>query len=102
MAISFLIEAVAIALIHLNLPLLGWTLHSLNLVRLFIQFHDMAHFSFFSSAPLNKLCGRLIGVIEHFPFEAWRDGHNYHHKHFGNIDRLDLSQSILFTKKQYE
>jgi acyl-lipid omega-6 desaturase (Delta-12 desaturase) len=32
----------------------------------------------------------------------WRDGHNYHHKHFGNLDKVDLSQTILFTKKDYE
>lgn len=61
----------------------------------------MAHFSFFNDVNLNKVLGRFIGIYVHFPFEAWRDGHNHHHKHFGNIDRLDLSQTILFTKKQY-
>lgn len=99
---SFLYEVLAIALIHLDQRLLGWTLHSLNMVRFFIQFHDMAHFSFFSSIPLNRFFGKLIGIYTHFPFEGWRDGHNHHHKHFGNLDRLDLSQTILFTKKQYE
>jgi omega-6 fatty acid desaturase (delta-12 desaturase) len=44
----------------------------------------------------------LFGVYVHFPFNAWRDGHNHHHKHFGNLDRFDASQTILFTKKQYE
>lgn len=82
--------------------MLGWTLQALNTVRFFIQFHDMAHFSFFKSISLNRIFGTLIGVYVHFPFEAWRDGHNHHHKHFGNLDRLDLSQTILFTKRQYE
>ncbi len=62
----------------------------------------MAHMSFFSNAYLNKLFGHIFGIYVHFPYKAWRDGHNHHHKHFGNLDRLDLSQTILFTKKQYQ
>lgn len=99
--LSLLFEIVAIVLIHLNFTIIGWTLHGLNSVRLFIQFHDMAHYSFFSTFSLNKWFGKMIGIYVHFPFDTWRDGHNHHHKHFGNLDRLDLSQTILFTKKQY-
>jgi omega-6 fatty acid desaturase (delta-12 desaturase) len=102
LAISFAYEVLAILLININFRLLGWALHSLNQVRFFIQFHDMAHFSFFSSPRANVIFGKLIGIYTNFPFNAWRDGHNHHHKHFGNIDRLDLSQTILFTKKQYQ
>jgi omega-6 fatty acid desaturase (delta-12 desaturase) len=75
--------------------------HTLVTVRLFVQFHDMAHYSFFSSMTMNKIIGKILGVYVHFPFDSWRKGHNHHHKHFGNLDRLDLSQTILFTKKQY-
>lgn len=74
----------------------------LNTVRIFIQFHDMAHFSFFPTIKMNTMVGKLFGIFVHYPFNTWRDGHNHHHKHFGNLDRLDLSQTILFTKKQYE
>jgi omega-6 fatty acid desaturase (delta-12 desaturase) len=100
--ISLGYELLAVALIHLNLSMLGWIIHTLNIVRLFIQFHDMAHFSYFTSLRMNKLAGHVIGVYVHFPFDMWRDGHNFHHKHFGNLDKVDLSQTILFTKKQYE
>jgi len=62
----------------------------------------MAHFSFFSSITLNKIVGNIFGVYLHIPFESWRAGHNYHHIHFGNLDQFDISQTILFTKKQYE
>lgn len=88
-------------LIRANFAIIGWALHTLNEIRLFVQYHDMAHFSFFSSITLNKAVGHVLGIYNHFPFTAWRDGHNHHHKHFGNLDRLDLSQTILFTKKQY-
>lgn len=94
-----------LVVIYLNVsghPFLGWSFQGLVTVRLFVQFHDMAHYSFFSSVSLNRLVGTLLGILVHFPFDAWRNGHNHHHKVFGNIDRLDLSQTILFTKKQYE
>jgi omega-6 fatty acid desaturase (delta-12 desaturase) len=81
--------------------MLGWGLLCLNNVRFFIQFHDMAHFSYFSSLKLNIIVGKIIGIYTHFPFNAWRDGHNHHHKHFGNLDKFDASQTILFTKEQY-
>ena len=99
---SLVYEVAAIALIHLNFGIIGWSLHALNAVRIFIQLHDMAHFSFFTSFSLNRWIGKLFGIYVHYPFDAWRDGHNHHHRHFGNLDRLDLSQTILFTKKQYE
>jgi omega-6 fatty acid desaturase (delta-12 desaturase) len=98
---SLCIELVAILLIRTNLLIMGWGLHTLNEIRLFVQFHDMAHLSFFNSMTLNKVLGNVLGIYNHFPFAAWRDGHNHHHKHFGNLDRLDLSQTILFTKSQY-
>lgn len=73
-----------------------------NNLRVFVQFHDMAHNSYFSTITMNGIVGRVIGVYVHFAFDSWRDGHNHHHKHFGNLDRLDLSQTIIFTKNQYE
>ena len=101
MLVSFAIEALAIILINLDVFYLGWVIHCLNMVRFFIQFHDMAHFSFFESIQMNKIIGHIIGVYVLFPFPMWRDGHNFHHRHFGNLDRIDLSQTILFSKKQY-
>jgi len=44
-SISFLL--ISVILIYLDLRMLGWGLLCLNNVRLFIQFHDMAHFSYF-------------------------------------------------------
>lgn len=102
LAVTLGIELLAIYLIYSGHNLLGWTVHGFNIIRIFVQFHDMAHYSYFSTIRMNKIVGALFGIYVHFPFNAWRDGHNHHHRHFGNLDRLDLSQSILFTKKQYE
>ena len=102
LGVSLIYVGISAAFIKYDYFYLGWSLHALNLVRLFIQFHDMAHFSYFQTIQMNKLVGHIIGIITHFPFDMWRDGHNYHHKHFGNLDKVDLSQTILFTKKEYE
>jgi omega-6 fatty acid desaturase (delta-12 desaturase) len=101
-AVTVLMQIIAFALIKMNFIIIGWSFNVFICVRIFVQFHDMAHFSFFSSITMNRFVGKIFGIYTHFPFNAWRDGHNHHHKHFGNIDRLDLSQTILFTKKQYE
>ena len=100
--VTLIYQILAILIIRNDYLLLGWFLNTLVIVRMFVQFHDMAHLSFFKSITLNKVVGSLFGVYVHFPFQAWRDGHNHHHKHFGNLDRKDLSQTILFTNKQYE
>lgn len=47
LGVSVGIELIAIILIHINMKILGWGLHNLNIIRLFVQFHDMAHFSYF-------------------------------------------------------
>ena len=47
---TLVFEIIAIVLTSNSQPyiqLMGWALHTLNLVRIFVQFHDMAHFSFF-------------------------------------------------------
>ena len=62
---------------------------------MFVIYHDMAHYSFFSSLSLNTFIGKLLGIQSHFPFYTFRDGHNHHHRHSGNVDL----QTILFTKK---
>lgn len=99
LGVSCLQQAFVVFLIKMDYDLLGWFIHLFLTVRWFIQFHDMAHFSFFTTMKMNTIVGKLLGIYHHFPFNAWRDGHNHHHKHFGNLDRADVSQTIIFTKK---
>lgn len=47
LAISFFYLAVAILLINMNFGVFGWFIHTLTAIRIFVQFHDMAHFSYF-------------------------------------------------------
>lgn len=100
--ITGLIQAVALFLINSPWSIIGWILNTLNYVRTFIIFHDLGHYSYFPNIKINSIIGHFIGIYIGFPFHAWRDGHNVHHSVFGNLDHVDTSQTILFTKKQYE
>ena len=102
LGVSFLIEATVVILVKFDFYYSGWLLHCLNLARFFVQFHDTGHFNFFETVEMNRFVGRILGIYMQFPFQMWRDGHNYHHKHFGNLDKTDISQSILWTKKNWE
>ena len=99
---TFIAQLIITSIIYLGYNKLGWFLNSLNMVRIFIQFHDMAHYSFFQNKYLNEFIGWIFGVYMFCPFISWRDGHNQHHRDFGNLDGHDDSQTILFTKKEYE
>jgi len=98
---SGLAQLLAIFLIFRN-NYWGYIIYALTMVRMFIQMHDMAHYSFFKSNRLNYNIGQILGILTFMPFVAWKNGHNHHHKHFGNLDKYDMSQTILFTKKEYD
>lgn len=99
---TILVEALAIRCIYSQFSILGWILHTVNILRVFVQFHDMAHYSFFQTIEQNQFFGELLGFYMMYPFQAWRDGHNHHHHHFGILGGEDVSQTILFTKQDYE
>ena len=95
-------QLIVIVLVKTGFGIIGWPFQTFLNMRYFFQFHDMAHFSFFESMKLNTFFGKIFGIYHHFPFNAWRDGHNHHHMHSGNLDIEDITQTILFTKKEYE
>ena len=97
-----LAQVFACLLIYSPLPIVGWAMHTLLMMRFFILFHDMAHYSFFKKVLVNRIFGEIIGLYMIYPFSAWRNGHNHHHHNFGNLDGGDVSQTILFTKQEYE
>lgn len=76
--------------------------HGLAFLRLFIQFHDMAHLSFFPSATLNKKLGTALGGPVLTPFGYWKFHHDYHHQHSNDLNFLQTSQTCPLTLKQYQ
>jgi omega-6 fatty acid desaturase (delta-12 desaturase) len=55
-------------------------------MKFLIILHDIGHYSYFSTIPVNRFFGAIIGVYIWNPFDSWRMIHNTHHKYFGNID----------------
>lgn len=98
---TLFVECLAVLCIQSPFPLVGWMIHTLTRIRWFVIFHDMAHYSFFPSIAYNQFFGEWLGIYAIFPFQAWRDGHNHHHQHFGLLGGEDVSQTILFTKQEY-
>jgi len=74
----------------------------LAFLRLFIQFHDMAHFSFFPSARWNQEIGTILGGPCLTPFSYWKRTHDHHHQHSNDLNFLQTSQTCPITLKQYQ
>ena len=75
-------------------------LTALTWTRVFIIFHDCAHYSFFSNAAANHRMALITGAWAVTPYERWRRNHNRHHKIFGDLDIPDSGQTIFFTKQE--
>eukprot|EP01116_Phalansterium_solitarium_P002311 TRINITY_DN12257_c0_g1_i1.p1 TRINITY_DN12257_c0_g1~~TRINITY_DN12257_c0_g1_i1.p1 ORF type:complete len:327 (+),score=91.33 TRINITY_DN12257_c0_g1_i1:103-1083(+) len=76
-------------------------LSGLTFLRLFIQFHDMSHLSFFPWSAVNSKLGTILGGPVLTPFGYWKYHHDYHHRHSNDLDFLQTSQTAPMTYKQY-
>jgi omega-6 fatty acid desaturase (delta-12 desaturase) len=74
----------------------------LTLDRLFVQFHDMAHGSFFPSQKMNYWVGTAMGAVVYNPYGYWKFHHDYHHRHSNDLDFLQTSQTCPLTLAQYK
>jgi acyl-lipid omega-6 desaturase (Delta-12 desaturase) len=71
------------------------------LVRVFIIQHDCGHGSYFRSAALNNLTGRLMSVLTLAPYGLWRREHAQHHATSGNLDRRGAGDIDTKTVSEY-
>lgn len=98
---TIVFEVMAMIIMQSKAVYLGWILHTLTSIRLFIQMHDMAHLCFFKQNRLNTIFGTMIGIYTWIPMQHWKEVHNRHHQHYGNIDKKDESHTIIYTKLDY-
>jgi acyl-lipid omega-6 desaturase (Delta-12 desaturase) len=73
----------------LALKLLGMTIVTIAIVRLFLVGHDACHGSFFSNARLNAICGRIAFLPSLTAYSLWEMGHNTAHHGFNNLKGRD-------------
>jgi omega-6 fatty acid desaturase (delta-12 desaturase) len=69
--------------------LLGSATVTIAIVRLFLVGHDACHGSFFSSAKLNAIAGRIAFLPSLTAYSLWEMGHNTAHHGFNNLKGRD-------------
>jgi omega-6 fatty acid desaturase (delta-12 desaturase) len=69
--------------------LLGSATVTIAIVRLFLVGHDACHGSFFSSARLNAIAGRIAFLPSLTAYSLWEMGHNTAHHGFNNLKGRD-------------
>jgi omega-6 fatty acid desaturase (delta-12 desaturase) len=71
------------------LKLVGTICVTAGIVRLFMIGHDACHGSFFPSAKLNAVFGRIAFLPSMTAFSLWEVGHNTAHHGFNNLKGRD-------------
>ena len=72
------------------------------LVRMFILFHDCAHYSLFKTKNINEFFGSFLSVLLFISFKDWRFTHLRHHGTYANLDSRGYGDIWTMTKKEYE
>jgi acyl-lipid omega-6 desaturase (Delta-12 desaturase) len=93
--------ALALLAPGLAMKLLGSTVVTAAIVRLFLIGHDACHGSFFNDARLNALCGRLAFLPSLTPYSLWEVGHNTAHHGFNNLKGRDQVWAP-FSKSEFD
>lgn len=71
------------------MKLIGSFVVTAAIVRLFLVGHDACHGSFFSSARLNAIAGRIAFLPSLTAYSLWEMGHNTAHHGFNNLKGRD-------------
>lgn len=71
------------------------------LMRTFCLEHDCGHGSLFKSRRVCNVMGGLLGVVTITPFTIWREMHDRHHRHSGNLDHRDLGEIVTLSIEEY-
>jgi omega-6 fatty acid desaturase (delta-12 desaturase) len=85
----------------LLLKLVGTLLITAGIVRLFLIGHDACHGSFFKSALLNDIFGRIAFLPSMTAFSLWDIGHNVAHHGFNNLKGRDQVWAPM-SKDEYD
>ena len=96
-----------LAVMYLTLEISYWLTLALAvptagfMVRLFIQFHDCGHRSFFSTDRANVFWGKISGVLVFTPFFRWSFDHAVHHASSGDLDRRGTGDVWTMTVDEW-
>ena len=73
----------------------------LNIVRMFVMYHDYAHKTILRKAWLAEGIFTFFGLYILAPLSIWRRSHDYHHKHNSKLYTSSIGSFPIVTKKKY-
>ncbi|MGR9086602.1 MAG: fatty acid desaturase family protein [Gammaproteobacteria bacterium] len=83
---------------------LRWVLSVLGallMVRAFITFHDFMHGAILRHSPLARILFEVYGAFSLTPPRSWKESHNYHHGHVGQIAGSGIGSFPLMTTRMW-
>ncbi|MDB6075290.1 MAG: hypothetical protein JWO89_2930 [Verrucomicrobiaceae bacterium] len=83
--------------LQLGLAFLG----SLVMVRGFVVFHDYMHGAILRDSWVAKIVLYFFGVLLLTPARTWRETHNFHHAHVGQIGGPTIGSFPVLTTEQW-
>jgi len=70
---------------------------ALLMMRAFITYHDYMHNAILSRSRPAWWLFRLYAVLALTPPRSWKNSHNYHHGHVGNVDAASVGAFTMMT-----
>lgn len=77
-------------------------INALMIVKMFILFHDMAHYNFYPNNTVNWIMSLFFGFLVFTPVSFWSRGHNYHHQHSNDLDKKQFSQTAPLSVNKFK
>jgi len=100
--VTYLYRSIAFVLYWYQYNLLAVLLDALTTFRSFAVFHECLHGNFFATPQYNKFFHHLLSIDVITPASYWKNNHILHHSILGNSDIYDNSNSIPYSKKQFQ
>lgn len=99
--VFFAAHAVALLAPWWPLQLVGAVVAGLTTVRLFIFYHDGLHGALFADSELGKGILTLVGLWTLNPPAAWKQTHDYHHRHNAKLPGTTIGSYPVVTTRMW-
>jgi omega-6 fatty acid desaturase (delta-12 desaturase) len=83
------------------LRIVGTVLEALMLVRVFVLYHDYMHGAILGGSKVGGALFHCFGMLFLSPPRSWRQSHNFHHGHVGQIAGSSTGSFPLFTTEMW-
>ena len=74
---------------------------ALLMMRAFITFHDHMHGAILSRSYLARILFQAYSVLALTPAKSWKNSHNYHHGHVGQVSSTSVGAFPIMTTRMW-